>query len=165
MLHLETGGDPPATDRFLDHVDAAGIPFDVLGLSYYPFWNGSLDQLGRTLAEVAGRGHDVLVAETAYPWTLEDGGQSGSVVTSADQLPDGARFPPTPRGQAAYYDALRAVIARVPDGHGLGFLAWEPGWLPPVGWAPGEGDRYANLGMFGWDGEGLPSLRAFEPAP
>ncbi|WP_331557065.1 glycoside hydrolase family 53 protein [Actinomycetospora sp.] len=161
MLHVDSGGDPVTTGRFLDHVGAAGIPFDILGLSYYPFWNGSLDQLGRTLEEVAARGRDVLVAETAYPWTLEQGDHVENIVTSADQLADGGRFPPTPEGQAAYYDALRTAIARVPGGHGLGFLAWEPGWLPPVGWAAGEGDHHANLGMFGWNGEGLPSLRAF----
>jgi arabinogalactan endo-1,4-beta-galactosidase len=136
-----------------------GHPFDVLGLSYYPFGNGSLEQLSQTLADLADRYHrDILLAETAYPWTLEQGDHLENLVTSADQLPDAARFPPTPAGQAAYYEALRAVVASVPGGHGLGFLAWEPGWLPPVGWVAGEGNHYANLGMFSWDGNGLPSL-------
>ncbi|MCD2196192.1 arabinogalactan endo-1,4-beta-galactosidase [Actinomycetospora endophytica] len=162
MLHVDTGGDAVATSRFVDHVDAAGIRFDVIGLSYYPFWNGSLDQLSRTLDGLVDRYHrDVLVAETAYPWTLEQGDHLQNIVTSANQLPDGARFPPTPQGQAAYYEALRAVVANVPGGHGLGFLAWEPDWLPPVGWASGEGNHYANLSMFSWDGNGLPSLKSF----
>jgi arabinogalactan endo-1,4-beta-galactosidase len=84
-------------------------------------------------------------------------------VTSSGQLPDGAAFPATPAGQAAYFERLREVLAAVPGGRGGGFFVWAPEWLPGVGWAPGEGNPNDNLTMFDWSGNALPSLNAFRP--
>jgi arabinogalactan endo-1,4-beta-galactosidase len=161
VLHIDRGGDNGGARYFYDHVTAAGTDFDVIALSYYPFWHGSLAVLQDNLADLAARyGKDVLVAETSYPWFLpwDDGPY---FVSRPDQLPDGARFPATPQGQAAYFEALRAVVDAVPDGRGLGFLAWEPAWLPGMAWEHGEENPYGNLTMFDRTGEGLSSLAAF----
>jgi arabinogalactan endo-1,4-beta-galactosidase len=164
MVHIDRGGDNGGSRYFLDHVLAQGVRFDVLGQSYYPMWHGSLADLRSNLNDLATRyGKDIVVAEAAYPWTLENGDQLGNFVFSADQLPDGAAYPATPQGQAAYFEALRSVLGQVPGGHGAGFLDWEPEWIPGVGWAPGEGNPNDNLTMFDFTGAALPSLQSFRP--
>ncbi len=146
----------------MDHLLAQDVQFDIIGLSYYPFWHGPLADLRLTLTDLATRyGKDILIAETSYPWTLANGDRLDNFVTSAEQLPEAERFPPTPEGQAAYFEALRSLLLQVPKEHGIGYLAWEPAWLPGVGWRTGAGNQYDNLTMFGWDGVALPSVRAF----
>ena len=123
----------------------------MIGLSYYAMWHGDLTALEANLTDLAPRyGRPLVVVETAYPWTVDNGDQLENFVTSAGQLPDADRFPPTPNGQAAYFEAVREVIARVPDGLGAGFIDWSPEWIPGVGWAPGEGNPNDNLTMFDW---------------
>ncbi|HEX6675590.1 MAG TPA: glycosyl hydrolase 53 family protein [Actinomycetes bacterium] len=164
MVHIDRGGDNGGSRYFLDHVLAQGVQFDVLGQSYYPMWHGSLADLRSNLNDLAARyGKDIVVAEAAYPWTLDNGDQLGNFVFSADQLPDGAAYPATIQGQAAYFEALRSVLAQVPGGHGAGFLDWEPEWIPGVGWEPGAGNPNDNLTMFDFQGAALPSLRSFRP--
>lgn len=171
-LHISTGGDRARSETFFDSLDAAGVTdFDVIALSYYPFWNGPLSDLAGTLGGLAGRfDKDLLVAETAYPWTLPEGsvadeqsasgGQAGAdLVRTLGQLPEHGRHPPTRAGQSSYFEALRAVLVAVPGGRGLGFLDWEPEWLPGVGATPGEpSDPYRNLTMFDHTGQALPSV-------
>ena len=106
---------------------------------------------------------DVLVVETAHPWTLEDADGAGNIVATRDQLPDGDRFPPTPEGQAAWFEELRRVLTAVPDGRGAGFLAWEPGWGSAVEAAPGAGNQHDNLTLFDRAGDVLPALAALRP--
>ncbi len=164
MVHIAAGGDARWAVSFFTHLEAVGVTPDLLGLSYYPFWNGSLDDLGRTVTALAERfDTDVLVAETSYPWTLDDADGMGNLVASRDQLPDGERFPPTPAGQAAYYEELRRVLAAVPDGHAAGFLVWEPGWGSAIEAAPGTGNQFDNLTLFDRAGRGLPALDALRP--
>lgn len=78
-------------------------------------------------------------------------------------MPDGAAYPATRQGQAAYFEALRSVLGQVPGGHGAGFLDWEPEWIPGVGWEPGAGNPNDNLTMFDFQGAALPSLQSFRP--
>jgi arabinogalactan endo-1,4-beta-galactosidase len=164
MVHIDRGGDNGGSRYFYDHIIAQGTQFDVIGLSYYPFWHGSLAALRSNLADLASRyGKDLVLAETAYPWTFGNGDQSGNLISSPSQLPDGSAFPATPAGQAAYFEQLRGVLAGVPGGRGAGFFDWEPGWLPGVGWSPGQGNPNDNLTMFDWSGNALPSLSALRP--
>ncbi|WP_243408126.1 glycoside hydrolase family 53 protein [Frankia canadensis] len=163
VLHIDSGGDLGRSRYFFDSLIQAGVTsFDIIGLSYYPFWNGSLASLRGNLNVLATRyQRKILITETAYPWTLA-GAKPGDWVTSADQLPDAHTLPPNPQGQERYFAQLRQLLREVPDGRGLGFLAWEPGWLtvPPK---PGEAPPAANLAMFDQRGAALPSLDAFGP--
>jgi arabinogalactan endo-1,4-beta-galactosidase len=164
MLHAHTGGDLETTVEFFDKVRRNDMPFDIIGLTYYPFWGGSLANLSRNLDALATRyGRDIILVETAYPWTLDSTDGGSSVVTSADQLPDGESYPATPAGQAAFFRALRSVLASVPNGHGAGYFVWEPGWLPGVAAGSEVGNRYSNLTLFDWSGNGLPALGTLNP--
>jgi arabinogalactan endo-1,4-beta-galactosidase len=164
MIHTDTGGDTEESAYFFDQIKANGVPFDLIGLSYYPFWHGSLDALGSNLKSLASKfGKDIILAETAYPWTLSSGDDCPSVVTDIDALPDAAKFPPTPLGQADFFEALNLVLREVPGGHGAGYIIWEPGWLPGVNATPEVCNGHSNLTLFNWSGHGLPALTAFEP--
>jgi arabinogalactan endo-1,4-beta-galactosidase len=165
MVHIDRGGDNDGSRWFIDHILAEGVDFDVIGESYYPIWHGSLADLRANLTDLATRYEkDIVVAETAYPWTTEDGdGLANFYGVGSEPLPDEAAYPPTVSGQAAFFEALRQVLLDVPDGRGLGFFDWEPEWIPGVGWEPGAGNPNDNLTMFDFQGNGLPSLRAFRP--
>ena len=160
MLHTDRGGDPEGARHFYSSVVAAGVDdFDVIGLSYYPFWHGSLATLQTTLHELADRfeDKDLVIAETAYPWT---GDHQTDVLHPVDPsaLPDGSTFAATELGQAAYFAALREVLGNVPNGRGRGFLVWEPAWLPGISAESGSSPTNLNLAMFDAQGRALPSV-------
>jgi arabinogalactan endo-1,4-beta-galactosidase len=165
MLHIDRGGDNGGSRYFFDHVLAQGVQFDVIGESFYPFWHGPMSALRANLADLATRyGKPIVVVETAYPWTVADGDDLANSVSDPATLPDGELYPPTPAGQAAYFTALRKLLHEVPGGLGLGFMDWEPEWIPGVGWEPGAGNPNDNLTMFDFAGNALPSVHAaFKP--
>lgn len=164
MIHIDCGGDNPGTRYFYDKIMQRGVEFDLIGLSYYPFWHGSIEKLSANLNDLATRyANGIVVVETSYPWGFPVVDDMDYVVTRADQLPDFIRFPATPAGQARYFEALRSAIEAVPHGRGLGFVDWEPVWLPRIGWGPEGNNPFANLTMFDWQGSGLPALAVFRP--
>jgi arabinogalactan endo-1,4-beta-galactosidase len=160
VVHTEHHEDTEAAGAFfgrlLDTVDV-----DIIGLSYYPFWHGSLSDLGTRLVHLADRCEKpVAVVESAYPWTLPTHAEVGHFCSTSTDLPDVADFPPTPVGQSAFFEALRGCLQAVPDDRGLGFVVWEPGWFDGVGWGPGQPTLAANLTLFGASGRALPAVHA-----
>jgi arabinogalactan endo-1,4-beta-galactosidase len=68
MIHLAWGGQNPESRAFFDKVIARGVPFDVIGQSYYPKWHGTLGDLKANLTDLAGRyRQDVVVVEYSVP--------------------------------------------------------------------------------------------------
>ena len=58
--------DLAGSQAFFDHVKAEGVPFDVIGLSYYSFWHGPLTALKANLDNLAERyGKPVMIAGPA----------------------------------------------------------------------------------------------------
>ena len=162
MLHIDKGGKLGDTRWFFDNITAQQVPFDIVGQSYYPMWHGSLAELQANLEDSVVRYRKpVLLSEIAYPWTFEDGDGRGNIVGPDAVLPDVVRYPATPEGQAGFYEAVRAVLQGIPGGKGLGFLAWEPEWVPGVGWQPGAEASNDNLTQFDFTARALPSIRAY----
>ena len=59
----------------------------MIGLSYYPFWHGTLSQLRANLDDLAQRyRRDVSVVETQYGWTLDNGDRENNFLWTADLL-------------------------------------------------------------------------------
>ena len=158
VIHYDRGGDNDGARYFFGHILAAGVDdFDAIGLSYYPFWHGALSQLQANLNDLATRyKKDLIVAETAYPWTLE-GGDPTFGFGDASKLPEGDAYPPTVAGQEQYFRALRRVLQQVPGQRGVGLFVFGPSWLH-VGWKPGAWNPWANLTMFDRGGRMLPAL-------
>ena len=64
MLHIALGGQHDESVFFIDNMIARGVPFDVIGLSYYPRWHGSLDDLKNNLTSLAkSYKQDIIVVE------------------------------------------------------------------------------------------------------
>jgi arabinogalactan endo-1,4-beta-galactosidase len=160
MLHIDQGGNNAVCRNFFDHIVAEGVPFDVIGLSYYPFWHGSLSDLRQNVDDLAVRyGKDVVIAETQYPWTLQNGDDTANFVWTESQLPAG--YPASPSGQISFVNDLLSILAQVPGGHGAGVFYWEPEWIPGVGWEPGAGTPNDNLTLFDFQGHALPSINIY----
>lgn len=151
VLHVAEGGDNARCRWFFDNVTAAGIDFDVIGLSFYPWWHGTLWDLETNLRDLGPRyGKPVMVAETAYPWTLATADATGNFVTDSTRLLTG--YPATPQGQLDFLRDLRRVVETA---GGLGVIYWEPAYVPVD---RGPGGPYENLTLFDFGGLALPGL-------
>jgi beta-galactosidase len=60
MMHIALGGQNKEAMFWLDNMIARDVKFDLIGLSYYPRWHGTLDDLSNNLADLAGRYHKPL---------------------------------------------------------------------------------------------------------
>jgi len=165
MLHYDQGGDNGGSRAFFDHIKAQGVPYDVIGLSYYSFWHGHLRDLRANVNDLAARyDKDVMVAEIQYAWTLGYGDSTNNFVWEESQLEPG--YPASPDGQLSFVNDVLSILAAVggrgSDSHGDGLFYWEPEWVPGVGWTPGEGTPNDNLTLFDFNGAALPSIGIFE---
>ncbi|MFM0597507.1 MULTISPECIES: glycoside hydrolase family 53 protein [Paraburkholderia] len=160
MLHLDSGGNNATSRWWFDSATQRGVTFDVIGLSYYPQWQGSLSDLQNNANDMAARyDKDVMVVETAYPWTTSDGDSEPNSMTNTGST----TFPQTPAGQAQFLGAVTDIVKAIPGGRGKGVFWWEPEWIPTpnVGWKVGAGDQWDNNTLFDFHGNALSSLDAF----
>jgi beta-galactosidase len=64
MLHIALGGQNDESHFFLDNMIHRGVPFDVVGLSYYPKWHGTLADLKYNVDDLARQyNKDIIVVE------------------------------------------------------------------------------------------------------
>jgi arabinogalactan endo-1,4-beta-galactosidase len=152
MLHYSQGGSSGGTQWFVDHVNAESVPFDLLGLSYYPWWHGTLTDLQTNLQATAVRyGIDVMVVETSYPW--RPGGWEAFATDRAAMT-----WPVSPAGQAEFLGDVRDVVAATVGGHGAGVVWWYPESIEVPGlFAWGGG----SLALFDSTGNILPAALRF----
>lgn len=179
MVHLDNGGNHQLYRTWFDAYFSRGGDCDIIGLSYYPFWHGTLEDLAANMNDLALRyGKDLVVAEVSMGFTQESyrayEGLDETARKGAATKPDLAAkvpFPMTPQGQADFMAALLTLLHRVPESRGRGFFWWEPAWIPVPGsgWAnqggweyvheqgPG-GNEWANQALFDFEGRALPAL-------
>jgi len=157
MIHIDRGADIGGATWFFDNPAIQGIDFDVIGLSYYPWWHGTLDEVEATLDSLARRyNRDVIVVETAYPWTLDWYDDTHNVIGLPEQLHPG--YPATVGGQEDFLADLMDIIVTTPSCRGRGVFYWAPEHIP----VPGMGSPWENLTLFDFDGDLLSSISAFE---
>jgi arabinogalactan endo-1,4-beta-galactosidase len=163
ILHLANGGDNGLYRWWFDNVTSRGVDFDIIGLSYYPFWHGPVEQAAANMADITARyGKPCVIAETAYPFTLESEDDVNDILHDPSQLTPG--FPATPDGQSAWLREVADLAAAVPDGQGLGYCYWEGAWTyrKASGWDPtnpASGNAWENLALFDFEDRALPGLR------
>ncbi|MCR5773190.1 MAG: glycosyl hydrolase 53 family protein [Butyrivibrio sp.] len=112
--------------KMLDDMD---VDYDVFATSYYPYWHGSLENLTNTLKNVAeSYNKKVMVAETSWAYTLDDGDGSGNTVCKGSN-DDDSEYSISVQGQS---EVIRNVIKAVSDvgEEGIGVFYWEPAWIP-----------------------------------
>jgi arabinogalactan endo-1,4-beta-galactosidase len=143
LLHI---AQPENALWWFKQARAAGVTnFDIIGLSYYPKWSTyGLDSVGKAIAELkATYGKEVMIVETAYPWTLEGFDQASNLL-GADSLVNG--YKATPEGQ---YDYLMQLSQQVINAGGMGLIYWEPAWVSTscsTLW--GQGSHWENASFF-----------------
>lgn len=162
MVHIDRGGDNEASRRFYDRFERLGVEFDTIGLSFYPWWHGTLDDLKNNLTDLALRyDKDIVVVETAYPWTIATNRELSFIVDKEEQLHAG--YPASVQGQSDYLRDFISVIQSTPNGRGIGFHYWEPCWIPSKPeWSVGHGNNWSNLTLFDFEGRKLKSFEALK---
>lgn len=163
MIHLADGADNSLYRYVFDEITKAKIDFDVIGLSFYPYWHGSIDALKANIRDITVRyGKEVCVVETAYAFTEEDGDNQGNVFQVYSDEKHG--YLPTVQGQATEVRDVIAAVHEAAGEKGLGMFYWEPAWIPVegAGWRTGEGNNWENQAMFDYKGRELPSLSVFK---
>jgi arabinogalactan endo-1,4-beta-galactosidase len=162
MIHFDQGGDNTRSRRFFDHMIADNVPFDIIGLSYYSFFHGSLTDMRTNVDDLATRySQQIVIAESQYAWTLAQGDNLGDFVWQPSMLEKG--YPASPGGQLSFYNDLLSILAQVPNGKAIGLFYWSPEWIPGVGWnGPGTGTPNDNLTLFNFHGAALPSIGLFQ---
>jgi len=162
VIHLANGGDNALYRSMFGNLVSRGVDFDVIGLSYYPYWHGPLSGLQANMQDISQTyGKPVLVVETAYAWTLDPVDSQANTFGSADQAAGG--YLATVQGQASALHDVMAAVAGVPNGRGLGVFYWEPDWIAVsgAGWYSGGGDSWDNQTLFDHGGKPLPSMNVF----
>jgi arabinogalactan endo-1,4-beta-galactosidase len=163
MIQASSGGDNDKYRKLFDLLIKNGVDFDVIGLSFYPYWHGKVSDLSANMADLATRyGKEMLVTETAYAWTLESGDSFPDAFgLGSDRL---GGYKATPQGQATSLCDIIAAVAGVAGGKGIGVVYWEPDWIPVegAGWRTGEGNNWENQALFDFKGRALPSLKVFK---
>lgn len=132
----------PENSNFLDYakeLDDYGVEYDVFASSYYPFWHGTEENLTEKLKTIADTyGKKVIVAETSYLYTDNDGDGSGNSVSSASS---GVvlGYDISEQGQANEVRAVVEAVHNVGDA-GIGVYYWEPAWIPVQVYDPDSAD-------------------------
>ena len=143
-VHFTNPEKPGAYAYYADRLEEYGVDYDVFGSSYYPCWHGTTENLAAVLAAVAEKnGKQVMVLETAYPYTEKDLDFFPNTVSSGRGLP----YPLTPAGQA---QALRDVIAAAVRAGGCGVVYWEGAWLAAGGASRAENEALWERFGCGW---------------
>jgi len=148
-------------DWFFGIMEKYHVDYDIIGLSYYPWWHGkSLNILQQTLNLLATQYHkEVVIAETAYPFTLSWNDQTNNIVGDTSQLlPE---YPATEAGQEAFLWKLRSILQNTPAGRG--FCYWEPEWVTIQNSNFVIGSPWENLSLFDFHHRALPAIQVFCP--
>ena len=157
MVHIDAGGDTSTCKWFFDNLTSQNVQFNYIGLSYYPWWHGNLKQLTANVNMLALRYQKgIIIAETAYPWTLSGNDSTNNIIGLNSVLLDG--YTATVEGQKIFLNAIKSIINNVPDSKGIGFFYWEPDLIS----TPSLGSSWENLSLFDFSGEVLKSIQAFE---
>jgi len=154
MVHLDRGGSNRDARWWFDHAIRAGMEFDTIGVSFYPFWHGTLADLQRNLIDLRWRyKRDVYLTEIAFPWSVDPKRGTGFVYGLSLRAP----FPATPRGQADYVSEVVRVARRSGT---KGVLYWAPTWIS----TKKEHVPWSNMATFDDSGTALPAVDALGAA-
>ena len=135
--------------------------FDVIALSYYPFWHGADFAAFQTAVNQLINEFEkpIFIAETAYPFTFSWNDWTNNLVWSDDpMLPN---YPATVDGQRDFLLALRAFLETLPAEDCLGFCYWAPDFVSYLGPQSQEGSPWENLALFDFDGNALSGIEVF----
>ena len=123
--------------------------FEIIGFSYYSKWSeASMHEISGYVREFKDTfKKEVMIVETAYPWTGDNNDTYGNIIGSADAE---SGYPVTQEGQLKYLtDLTKSII----EGGGMGIMIWEPAWITSQArdlW--GKGSAWENCTLFDFGG-------------
>ncbi|TAF69931.1 MAG: arabinogalactan endo-1,4-beta-galactosidase [Flavobacterium sp.] len=135
IVHVDEGNNNEKFRWFFDKATEHQVKYDVIGLSYYPFWIKK--DYSETIADLQNNLNDMASRYQKEVMVVEVGGVDEQVQNTKELL-------------AATIKAVRAV----PNNKGLGVLYWEP-----------QGAKsWSGYGLSAWqpDGKPSPALDAFK---
>lgn len=141
-VHYTNIDDMKKLDTLLTGLQVKEIDYDIVGLSFYPYWHGTMDDLKNAIIHIRDTyGKKVYVAENAYCYTSEDGDGSANSIKGTDDLAEG--YSASVQGQA---NEVRDVCAAASEAGAEGIFYWEGTWIP-VG--PADADNSAIWEKYG----------------
>ena len=173
MLHLAEGTKNDTFRWWFDEISKHNVPYDIIGLSMYTYWNGPISALKANMDDISKRyNKDVIVVEAAYAYTLENCDNAENSFQAKEEKDGG--YPATVQGQYNYIHDLMQAVIDVPEHRGKGIFYWEPTWIAVPGntWATPAGMKYIhdewkegnareNQALFDCQGKALPSMKVF----
>ena len=141
IIHLEHIQNASYTVQNFKDLTSRGVEFDILGLSYYPFWHEGLSTLATTLQQLQTNfpGKDVHIVETAYYYANQPAVGEGITYDFSSQWPISAD------GQAQFAADLVVELKKHDNVKGL---FW---WFPEENGSGPDNDRVLG----GWICRGL----------
>lgn len=135
VIHLDEGNNNSKFRWFFDNATTYNVKYDVIGMSYYPYWQNTdytltINNLSANLNDMVSRySKEVMVVEVGGDYTL--------VQNTHDML-----------------TAVIKAVKNIPNNKGLGVIYWEP-----------EGEKsWSGYQLNCWQSNGKPSsaLDAFK---
>lgn len=129
IVHLDEGNNNEKFRWFFDNATANNAKYDVIGLSYYPFWIKK--DYTETIGDLAYNLNDMVARYNKEVMVVEVGGEYDKVQNTYEML-------------AATIKAVEAV----PNNKGLGVIYWEP-----------QGEKsWSGYSLSAWQSDGKPSM-------
>ena len=142
VVHIDRGGDWGTTMSYFDNLNAQGVPYDIIGESYYPFYHGPYTNAANCITNAAKRyGKPIFIAETDFPYIFSTNLWG---------------IPATTNGQVQFVVTLAQIVRSAPNNLGAGIFWWGAEYQYPNANQAGVGTR----SFFGSDANLLPSADA-----
>lgn len=145
VIHSERTGHDSVLREFFNYLKAFKVDFDIIGLSYYPYFHTPLSGLESSLSMLEEKFPDyqVMIVETGFPYKWEVPGTTEKV-----------DYPYTEEGQAAFARDLVSLLEKHDNVTGL--FWW---WLEYNAYGTGLSGWY-NAPLFNsLNGRACPALR------
>jgi arabinogalactan endo-1,4-beta-galactosidase len=115
ILHSERTPKANVLTDFYDRMKAAAVDYDIIGLSYYPDYHGSLETLETALNTLENKqyGKEIMIVETGYSYAWSIGNDFNYTAT----------YPYTEEGQRQFTADLIAMLNKHQEVKGL-FWWW-----------------------------------------
>lgn len=114
VIHTERVNDLSVQNNFYKRLADLNVDYDIIGLSYYPYFHGNMNVLDQALSslEINFPTKEIMIVETGYPYKWEVPGTTQSV-----------DYPYSEEGQDEFAKALVHCLESHPNVNGL-FWWW-----------------------------------------
>lgn len=141
MIHYDQGADAEGARNYYRKFNSYNIGYDIIGLSYYPWWHGNLLELRKNILSLVHHfDKDIILVETAYNWRKS--AYKGKL----------APYPETPEGQREFLESVNRILLNISSPKIKGIFWWEPAVMGGL----------RSRGFFDDDNNALPVIEVFD---